>query len=162
MKRTGVTTQYWLASLALASLLSAAPAGAQSQGTIPQDWDSDLQRWQLAGLDQFLDSHPELSEQLRKNPSLVNNEEFVENHPALKQYLQNHPEVREELNQNPNAVMHQEQRFDQREDRQGDRDRDVTRGELASMNSFMDSHPEIAEQIRKDPSLLDNRKFVEG
>ncbi len=159
MKRTGVA-QYCLASLALASLLSTAPAGAQSQSTAPQDRDSDLKNWQLSVLDQFLDSHPELAEQLRKDPSLVNNEEFVENHPALQQYLQSHPEVREELNQNPNAVMHQEQRFDRREDRQGDRD--VTRGELASMDSFMDSHPEIAEQIRKDPSLLDNRKFVES
>ena len=162
MKRTGVTTRYWLATLALASLLSTAPAGAQSQGTIPQDRDSDLTRRQLSGLDQFLDGHPELSEQLRKDPSLVNNEEFVENHPALQQYLQNHPEVRQELNQNPNAVMHQEQHFDQREDRQASRDRDMNRGELASMNSFMDGHPEIAEQIRKDPSLLDNRKFVES
>jgi len=162
MKRTGVTTQYWLATLALASLLSAAPARAQSQSTIPQDRDSDLRRWQLSGLDQFLDSHPELSNQLRKDPSLVNNEEFVENHPALKQYLHDHPEVREELNQNPNAVMHQEQRFERSESREGNRDRDVTRGEVSSMDSFMDGHPEIAEQIRKDPSLLDNRKFVES
>ena len=161
MKRTGVT-QYWLATLALASLLSTAPAGAQSQSTIPQDRDSDLRGWQLSGLDQFLDSHPDLSEQLRKDPSLVNNEDFVENHPALKQYLQSHPEVREQLNQNPNAVMHQEQRFDRREDRQGGHDRDVTHGELTSMNSFLDGHPEIAEQVRKDPSLLDNRKFVES
>src|SRR5215471_4902149 len=125
MKRTGVTTQCWLTILALASALSTTPAGAQSQSTVPQDRDSDLRAWQLSGLDQFLDSHPELSEQIRKDPSLVNNEEFVENHPALQQYLQSHPEVREQLNQNPNAVLHQEQRFDRREDRQGDRDRDV-------------------------------------
>jgi hypothetical protein len=162
MKRTGVTTESWLAILALASLLWSAPAGAQSQSSPRQDRDSDLTRRQLSALDQFLDSHPELSEQLRSNPSLVNNEDFVENHPALKEYLQSHPEVREELNQNPNSVMHQEQRFDRHEDREGDRDRDVTRSQLASMDSFMDSHPEIAEQIRKDPSLLDNRKFVES
>jgi len=161
MKRTCVTTPCWLVILALASLIASAPAGAQSQSTMPQDRDSDLTRSQLSSLDQFLDSHPELSGQLRSDPSLVNNEEFVENHPALKQYLQSHPEVREELNQNSNAVMHQEQRFDRREDRQGDRN-DATRGQLASLDGFMDSHPEIAEQIRKDPALLDNRKFVES
>jgi hypothetical protein len=105
MKRTGVTTQYGLATLALASLLFAAPVGAQSQGTTPQDRDSDLTWWQLSGFDQFLDNHPEVSDQLCKNPSLVNDQEFVENHPALKQYLQDHPEVREEINQNPNAVI---------------------------------------------------------
>ena len=34
-----------------------------------------------------MDSHPEIAEQLRKNPSLVNNQEFVENHPALQTFL---------------------------------------------------------------------------
>jgi phage-related protein len=171
MKRTGVTTRYWLATLALASLLSAAPAGAQMQNAQPQDRDSDLTRRQLSALDQFLDNHPEVSDQIRQNPSLVNSEEYVESHPALKQYLQDHPEVREELNQNPNAVMNQEKRFDRREDRDGDRDhgdrdrdrdRDTTRGELSKMDRFMDSHPEIAEQVRKNPLLLDDRRFVEG
>ena len=168
MKRIGVTTQYWLATLALTSLLSAAPAGAQSQGTTPQDRDSDLTWRQLTAFDQFLDNHREVSDQLRKDPSLINNQEFVENHPALQQYLQDHPEVREELNQNPNAVMHQEQRFDRNEDRDGDRsrnrdqDRDMTRGEVANMDRFLDSHPEIAEQVRKNPALLDDRRFVEG
>ena len=79
MKRTGVTTRYWMATLALASLLATALAGAQSQGTTPQDRDSDLSWRQLSAFDQFLDSHPEVSDQLRKDPSLVNNDEFVEN-----------------------------------------------------------------------------------
>lgn len=168
MKRTGVTTWNWLATLALASLVWAAPAVAQTQNNAtPQDRD-DLTRQQLAGFDQFLDSHPDLAAQIRNNPSLVNNQEFVENHSDLQQYLQQHPEVREDLQQNPNAVMHQEQRYDRREDANGDRDRDrghdrdndVTRGELANLNTFFDSHPEIAEQLRKDPSLIDNKDFV--
>lgn len=170
MKRTDVTIQYWLATLALASLLSAAPAGAQSRGTTPQDRDSDLTWRQLSAFDQFLDNHPEVSDQLRKDPSLINNEEFVENHPALKQYLQDHPEVREELNQNPRAVMRQEQRFDRNENRDRDRDpdasrdqdRDITRGEIVNMDRFLDSHPEIAEQVQKNPSLLDDHRFVES
>src|SRR5579864_778733 len=167
MKCTSVKTQYWLATLALTSLMWTAPARAQSQSSMAQDRDSDMTRQQLSALDQFLDQHPELSEQLRNNPSLVNNEEFVESHPDLQSYLQQHPEVREELNQNPNAVMHQEQRFDRREDRDADRNRDrdrdngITRGELSSMDNFMDSHPEIAEQLRKNPSLADNKEFVE-
>jgi hypothetical protein len=130
------------------------------------DRDSDLTRRQLSAFDQFLDQHAELAGQLRSNPSLVNNEEFVENHPDLQRYLQQHPEVREEMNQNPNAVMHQEQRFDRREDRQGDRDgtrdRDTTRNELVNMDRFLDSHPEIAEQVRKNPSLVDNKDFVKS
>lgn len=168
MKRTGVTTWYSLATLALASLIWAAPAGAQMQNSAtPQDRD-DLTRQQLAGFDQFLDSHPDLAAQIQKDPSLVNNDDFVKNHPDLQQYLQQHPEVRADISQNPNAVMHQEQRYERTEDansdrnrdRDHDRDNDVTRRDLTLMNDFLESHPEIAEQVRKDPSLLDNKNFV--
>ena len=158
MKRTGATTRYWLATLALTTLVWAAPARAQSPSTPPQDRD-DLVRWQLANFDQFLDSHPELSEQLRKNPSLVDDQQFVGNHPALQQYLQQHPEIRADIEQNPGAVMHQEQRYERTEDR--DRDRDgITRTEVAAMDRFLDQHPEIAEQLRKNPKLIDDNKWV--
>lgn len=164
MKSTGLTTRQWLATLALGTITWAAPAVAQSQSTTQPDQDSALTRQQLVDFDQFLDQHPEVSHDIRNNPSLVNNEEFVENHPSLQQFLQRHPEVREDLNQNPNAIMRQEQRFDRREDRQAERngDRDLTRGELANLNVFLDNHPEIAEQLRKDPALVNDRKFVAG
>jgi phage-related protein len=136
-----------------------APTCAQSQTMAPQTQDrDDMSRRQLAGFDNFLDSHPEVAEQLRKDPSLVNNREFVEGHGELQQYLQEHPEVREELSQNPKGFMREEQRFDRREDQT--RDRDLTRGELANMDRFLDSHPEIAEQLRKDPSLVNDKTFV--
>src|SRR6267154_1027944 len=133
---------------------------SQSQTTAPlaQDRDEGATRRQLAGFDNFLDTHPEVAERLRKDPSLVNNQEFVERHGHLQQFLQQHPEVREELSQNPNGFMRQEQRFDRREDQA--RDGDVTRRELANMDRFMDSHPEIAEQLRRDPSLVNDKKFV--
>jgi hypothetical protein len=140
--------------------------------------DDSMNRRQLSSFDNFLDSHPELAQQLRKDPSLANNQEFVQNHAELQDYLQQHPEIREQLSQNPNAVMHQERRFDAREDQspeaqgrgdqgrgdQGrqdqDRDRIANRPEMAAIDRFMDSHPEIAEQVRKDPSLVDNKQFV--
>ena len=45
--------------------------------------DHDTTRGQLASADRFFDTHPEIAEQLRKDPSLVNNKEFVKNHPDL-------------------------------------------------------------------------------
>jgi hypothetical protein len=146
----------------------ATPVSAQSSSTqttgqptvMPNDGDTT--RRQLVGFDNFLDSHAELAGQLRQDPSLVNNKEFVEDHPALQQYLQDHPGIREEIKENPNAFMRRENRYDRREeDPDGRRDRDTTRGELAGMDRFLDSHPEIAEQLRKDPSLVNNREFME-
>lgn len=169
MKRTRPAIQYWLATLALGALISMTPAGAQSQNPVSSDSDSDLTRRQLSTFDRFLDGHPELAEQLRKDPSLVNNEEFVENHSDLQRYLQEHPEVREDLNQHPRNVINQEQRYDQREgpDRGRDQDpnrshSDITRSELANMDAFMDRHPEIAEQLRKNPALINNKEFAEN
>jgi hypothetical protein len=112
-------------------------------------------------MDEFLDHHPEIAEQLRKNPSLVDNKRFVEGHRELQQFLASHPELRQEFKSNPDAFMRQEERFDRREDSMRG-DADVTRSELATMDRFMESHPEIAEQLRKNPSLVNNKEFMEG
>jgi hypothetical protein len=136
-----------------------APANAQSvpaQNTPPVQ-DNDTTRQELASFNQFLDSHPELAEEIRKDPSLANNEDFVKQHPSLQNYLQDHPRVRDEIKENPNAFMREEYRYDRRED---DRDRGINREELARFDQFLDSHPELAGQLRKDPSLVNNEDFV--
>jgi len=166
MKTKFLCVRNSFALITLAALISVAPTGAQT--ITPQTQDSDTTRRQLAEFDRFLDAHPEVASQLRQNPALVNNPEFVENHSELQQYLQQHPEVREEIKENPNVFMNREQSY-QRHDADSDRrdndidrnrDRDTTRGELASFDHFLDSHPELAEKLRQDPSLINNHKFV--
>jgi hypothetical protein len=109
--------------------------------------ENDASRRDFAQFSQFLTSHPDVAEQLRRDPSLADNRDFLQNHPQLDTFLRDHPEVREDIRQNPNAFMQQEDRFDR---------------ERAEFNQFLDSHREIAEQVRRDPSLLDNRGFVQG
>src|SRR5258707_10036518 len=119
------------------------PASAQSvsgQSNV-RIQDNDTTRIELAHFDQFMDSHREIAEQLRKDPSLVNNREFVEKHPALQTYLQEHPGIREEIKENPNAFMRQENRFDRQEDRRADERRDdTTNGHLSSFREFLGGH----------------------
>jgi phage-related protein len=122
---------------------------AQSPG---QD---DITRQELVRFDNFLDSHPEIAEQLRRNPSLVDDREYVTNHPQLQAYLQEHGQVREALRENPRAFMRDEDRLDRRDD-------DATRRELANFDAFLDKHPEIAEQLRKNPTLADNKEFLQN
>lgn len=124
------------------------------------DRDRDRERRQLANFDQFLDSHREIGEQVRKDPPLADNQQFLKNHPALQTYLQDHPEVRQQLQQDPNAFMHQEDRYDSREDAMNRNNSDRDRRELSSFNQFLDSHRETAEQLRKNPSLADNQQFL--
>jgi hypothetical protein len=158
-----IKTKRRYAGAMLASLLAVAlfsiptcASGQSGQGQGEPTRDNDTTRQELAGMDRFLDTHPEVGEQLRKDPSLIKNGAFVDAHPALAQYLHEHPGLRDEFSENPNAFMRQEERFDRHEN-----DRDTTRQELAGLDRFLDTHPEIGEQLRKDPSLIKNGQFVD-
>jgi hypothetical protein len=160
----------WQRKSLRALLLAATPLfclsiPASAQNSPAQDnrpvHDNDDSRRNVAEFDRFLDSHPELADQVRKDPSLLDNRQFVHDHPALEAYLQNRPEVRDDIRQNPNAFMREEDRFDSREGAyRGDRDRKDRN--LAEFDHFLDSHREVAEQVRKNPSLLDDRQFVQN
>jgi len=170
-KNKNTAPSYGWHSMALILLVLLLWTGRPASGqSAPPRNDNDTREWQIANMDTFLDSHPEIEEQLRKDPSLIKNDEFVEKHPALQEYLQQHPGIREEFTENPNAFMRREQQYERQEDvgrndrdDRGNRgDHDTTRAELATMDRFMDGHPEIAEQLRKDPSLVKNKEFVEN
>ena len=103
----------------------------------------------LRNFDRFMDSHPDISAQVRQKPWLVTNYDFLQSHPDLKSFLQNHPQLNNELGQNPVAFMQEENLVDRPEGRRDD----------AAFNQFMNGHREIAEQIRKNPSLMNDRDF---
>jgi dsDNA-binding SOS-regulon protein len=153
----------------LASLLLSASPLVRAQSTPTQDvrvaQERDITRGELASFDNFMTQHPEIAEQLRKNPSLVNDKEFVTNHSALRDYLNDNPRVREEIRENPNVFMHAEIRYDRREDerdRKGGGVSDITRDELQSFSTFLGNHRELAEQLRKNPSLVNDKQYVES
>ncbi len=147
-----------LISLGTPAALHAAPVQYQNQSQNAQAaHDSDITRQELARFDEFLDSHREIAEQIRQNPSLVNNDQFVKSINAQKQRWRTRASgVREELKENPNAFMHQEARYDRREDQQL-RERAQFR-----FNQFLDSHREIAEQLRKKSRLINDETYVKG
>src|SRR5215471_19655962 len=137
----------------------------QREGVMYRDRDRDLRRGQLASLDNFLDSHPEIAEQVQKDPSLLTNQKFQKQHPALQTYLKQNPQVREEVAENPNGFMQQEQRFDQRENfgqSQGRFDSDAGRGEMTGFGQFLGSHQGVAQQLAKNPSLANNEEYMEN
>jgi hypothetical protein len=115
-------------------------------------------------MNHFLDSHPEIAEQLRKDPSLIDNRQFIANHPALQEYLQQHPRVSAEFREHPNVFMHDEERYDaRRDDPRGypDRDRDFDRREVSNFGEFLRGHTTTADALTNDPTLANNREFLE-
>src|SRR5260370_840778 len=117
--------------------------------------DRDTSRAELRSFDKFLDNHREIAEQIRNNPALVNNQQFLASHPALQAYFGEHKGVREEIDENPQAFMQQEARYDRHEDGMS---RDMDR-ERASFGAFLRTHSAISEQLSKNPSLVKNQEF---
>jgi hypothetical protein len=117
-----------------------------SAGAWAQD---DLTRRDLRNFHEFLEDHPRIAEQLRNNPSLVNDRRWVSRHYDLEAFLRNQPEIREELRENPSRVMRLERNYASRED-------------LRRFDRFLDAHPRIAERLRNNPDLINNGQFVEN
>ena len=87
--------------------------------TLGSAQNNDINRAELRNFDQFLDSHPQIRAELSRNPSLVNNREYVEKHQELRTFLEGHPGVREQLRENPGVFMRREAGYDRAEDRRG-------------------------------------------
>jgi len=87
--------------------------------TLGSAQNNDINRAELRNFDQFLDSHPQIRAELSRNPSLVNNREYVEKHQELRTFLEGHPGVREQLRENPGVFMHREAGYERAEDRRG-------------------------------------------
>jgi len=67
--------------------------------------------------DNYLDRHPEVSEALRHNPSLINDPGYLSKHPELQEYLHHHPHVAAAFSKHPYAFMHRERRYERGENR---------------------------------------------
>ena len=81
MKKTFLRLRSFLALFTLVTLFALVTANAQQPqpqgGTQSATHDNDTTREELANFDRFMDGHPEIAEQLRRDPSLVRNEDFV-------------------------------------------------------------------------------------
>ena len=53
---------------------------------------------------------------LTKNPSLIDDPSYLNNHPHLKEFLEQHPNTRAQLKQHPKMFMNREQRYEKSED----------------------------------------------
>jgi len=63
----------------------------------------------LKNQDEFLDSHQNIDNDLRKDPRLIDNRDYVRNHPELQTYLHDHPNIRREWREHPRNVMHRDE-----------------------------------------------------
>ena len=59
----------------------------------------------------YFDEHPDVAKRLRKDPALIDNQQFVDSHPGLHEYLHTHPGVRHDFKSHPHRFMRHEEAY---------------------------------------------------
>jgi hypothetical protein len=147
---------------------------------------------EVAKFNQFLDAHPTVAKQLQANPNLINDPNFLANHPHLHAFLKNHPGVRTAIHENPGQFMYREGHYQWH----GHGMPPMTgypgyggapyRGEpyhgappvgaypgysgpttpgahpYWHTDQYMMAHPEVAQQLEHNPKLVDNPNYVQS
>lgn len=101
-------------------------------------------------MDQFLDAHSSIDQQLQANPQLINDQAFLKNNPALAQFLSSHPKVTQAFDQHPEFLMRAADRLQNRQ----------LRGDVEVFDQFLDTNPAIAKQLEANPSLINNASYL--
>jgi len=78
---------------------------------------SNVSRKDVKSFDQFLDKHPDIAQDLQKDPQKVNDSTYISSHPELSKWLDKHEKVRAELQKDPSAFMNRELKYDKNENK---------------------------------------------
>jgi hypothetical protein len=73
--------------------------------------DRDAMHDRMADFGGFLGGHSDIQRDLSRNPSIVKDHEYVQNHAELNTYLNAHPNVRDDLIANPQSFVKGAQQF---------------------------------------------------
>ena len=60
----------------------------------------------------YFDSHPNVGKKLSEDPTLIDNQKWVDSHPGLHEYMHDHPNVRREMKEHPYRFAHREHVYD--------------------------------------------------
>jgi hypothetical protein len=60
----------------------------------------------------YFDSHPKVGKQLSEDPTLIDNQKWVDSHPGLHDYMRDHPNIRHEMKEHPYKFAHKEHKYD--------------------------------------------------
>jgi hypothetical protein len=116
---------------------------------------SDVTRAELNNFDTFLDSHPAIEKDLKKNPALVKDPKYLSTHSDLQTFLTQHPGVQEEINEHPRGFMNRERHFE-------GNGRDISPAEVKAFDDFLDKNPAIARDLSKHPELVNDPSYLKN
>lgn len=59
----------------------------------------------MQGFDRWVHDNPQAAKELKKDPSLINNSDWLAKHPDLNNYMNSHPDLKQEMQKNPERMM---------------------------------------------------------
>jgi hypothetical protein len=80
--------------------------------------DNAISKEEVKEFDQFLDKHPQIAQDLQKDPQKANDATYISSHPEFSQWLDKHPKIQEQLKKDPSSLMSRTQQYEKQEDKQ--------------------------------------------
>jgi hypothetical protein len=136
---------------ALSAMILVGTLGSVAMAQDEPGYNGDITRREVANFDHYLDRHPEVAERLTSNPRLINDPQFLANHPGLRSFLASHPGVREEIHESPGQFMRREGHYEWVGEKAHP---------LANTDHYLDQHPKVAQQLQQHPGLVDDPRYV--
>ncbi len=106
--------------------------------------------------ERYLKANSQIARQLRQDPELIRNREFVRDHESLDNWLDSHANAAEALQANPHTYLGSDRA---RQSSEGRTTR-MSEGDLRSFETFLDNNPETARRLYENPELIKDRQFA--
>lgn len=146
--------------------LSCTTANAQSRqpaGQTQSQTEGNATQQDVASFNRFLSEHPDVEKQLKANPYLINDPNFMSTQPALRAFLEDHPHVRGQLQQSPIDFVRREGSAGGTSTNRGapdDSSATENEREVGRMDEFLDEHRGIEQQLELNPSLISDSSYL--
>lgn len=104
-------------------------------------------------MDEFLEEHGDVEQQLELNPALISDPSYLAQHQDLKALLNAHPQIRQEFSANPEY-------FTNRGNQATSANGQPNYREIGRMDEFLDVHQEIRWQLKQNPLLVNDSQYL--
>ena len=137
-------------SIALAMTMGVTMAVAQTSGGTSEPPMVNPTSPETNTMDQYLNNHPGVADQLHNNPSLINDPNWLATHPKVQSFMNNHPAMKTDAANNPAGFVNHTERHDVVADHKA----------LNGTDAYAREHPKIADQLKNNPKLIDDPKYL--
>jgi hypothetical protein len=138
------------ASISFALVTTMGIGMAVAQTTSPDPAMTNPSSSETNTMDRYLNSNPRIAQQLHNDPSLINNPQWLADHPKVQSYMNSHPSMKNDAANNPAGFVNHTERHDLNADHKA----------LNGTDNFMRDHPKVAQELKSDPKLIDDPKYL--